>query len=60
MTPVVVVPGWWVESKGDFPVKAMNATYLVNYLATAKRRYAAEQLQAVATRLDELCRTVEF
>jgi hypothetical protein len=58
--PVIVVPGWWVESQGKFPTKAMNATYLVDYLVTAKRLFAPEQLQQMNARLDELCRTVEF
>jgi hypothetical protein len=58
--PVIVVPGWWVESLGDFPVKAMNATYLVNYLASAEWRFTPEQLRAINSRLDELCRTLEF
>jgi hypothetical protein len=35
--PVIVVPGWYVESKGNYPVKAMNAKYLVGYLEGAKR-----------------------
>jgi hypothetical protein len=30
--PVIVVPGWWVEAKGNYPVKVMNAKYLVGYL----------------------------
>jgi len=58
--PVIVVPGWWVESHGKFPTKAMNATYLVDYLVTAKRQFAPEQLHQMNARLDELCRTVEF
>jgi hypothetical protein len=58
--PVIVVPGWWVESQGKFSTKAMNATYLVDYLVSAKRLFAPEQLQQINARLDELCRTVEF
>jgi nuclease-like protein len=58
--PVIVVPGWWVESSGDFSVKAMNAKYLVNHLASLERRFTPDQLQAINSRLDELCRTLEF
>jgi hypothetical protein len=58
--PVIVMPGWWVESTGDYPIKAMNEKYLVNYLLNAKRLFAPQQLQGVSSRLDELCRTVEF
>jgi hypothetical protein len=44
--PVIVVPGWYVDSKGNFPVKAMPADYLVNdYLLPSKRKFAPEQLQ---------------
>lgn len=59
--PVIVVPGWFVRSKGNYPVKAMNAKYLAaTYLPSAPRRYGGDQLQAVIRRLDERCRTVEF
>jgi len=58
--PVIVVPGWYVESKGNYPVKAMNAKYLVGYLKGAKRVFSAEQLEATIRRLDERCRVVEF
>jgi len=58
--PVVVVPGWWVESLGNYPVKAMNAKYLVGYLTRSDRRFTAEQLRPVIRRLDERCRDLEF
>ena len=58
--PVIVVPGWYVESKGNYPVKAMNAKYLVGYLKGAKRVFSAEQLETTILRLDERCRVVEF
>jgi hypothetical protein len=58
--PVIVAPGWFVESLGNFPVRVMNATYLVNYLAGAERRFTPEQLRPINSRLDELCRTLEF
>jgi hypothetical protein len=58
--PVIVVPGWYVRDPGNFHVKAMNATYLVNYLKGEKRLFTPEQLGPVIQRLDERCRTVEF
>lgn len=58
--PVIVVPGWWVESKGNYPIKAMNAKYLVGYLQGAKREFSPEQLETTIRRLDERCRVVEF
>ncbi len=58
--PVIVVPGWFVESKGNYAVKAMNGDYLAGYLKRAKRIYEPEQLEAVIKRLDEKCRELEF
>jgi len=58
--PVVVVPGWWVESQGNYPVKAMNAEYLLGYIISSKARFTPQQLQPVLRRFEERCRTVEF
>jgi hypothetical protein len=58
--PVIVVPGWYVESKGNYPVKAMNAKYLVGYLTGAKPAYDAKDLRGVVKKLDEMCRDLEF
>jgi len=58
--PVIVVPGWYVESMGNYPVKAMNAKYLVGYLAGMKPVYEARELKGVVKRLDEVCRGLEF
>ena len=58
--PVLVVPGWWVEPSGNFPVKAMNAKYLVRYLMSHKRQFALDQLEPVRRRFEERCRDVEF
>ena len=58
--PVIVVPGWYVETLGNYPVKAMNAKYLVGYLAGSKPRFSAEQLRPIIRRIDERCRDLEF
>jgi len=58
--PVIVVPGWYVKSKGNYPVRAMNAIYLVEYLKGAKRMFTADQLGPIKRRLDEECRVLEF
>jgi hypothetical protein len=58
--PVIVVPGWYVESLGNYPVKAMNAKYLVGYLAGSKPVHEAKELRGVVKKLDELCRDLEF
>lgn len=59
--PVIVVPGWYVKSQGNYAVKVMNASYLVTeYLLKEPKLYKEEQLKGVRGRLDERCRTVEF
>jgi len=59
--PVIVVPGWYVESKGNYPVKAMPQTYLVNdFLLPVKRQFSEDKLLPIIRRLDERCRTLEF
>jgi hypothetical protein len=57
---VVVLPGWYVESLGKYPIKAMNATYLASYIANAERLFTDEQLRPIRRRLDERCRDQEF
>jgi hypothetical protein len=59
--PVIVVPGWYVDTKGNYPVKAMPANYLAeDFLPTAKRQFTLEQLQPLVRRFDERCRDLEF
>ena len=58
--PVIVVPGWYVESKGNYAVKAMNAKYLVGFLTGAKQVYGEKDLKGVRKKLDEVCRDLEF
>lgn len=58
--PVIVIPGWYVTSEGNYPVKAMNNTYLSGFLAGQKRRYRDDELEPLLRRLDERCRTLEF
>lgn len=58
--PVVAVPGWFVESKGDFAVKVMNAAYLAGYLRREGEKIAPAQVRRIVAALDEKCRDVEF
>ncbi|PWU14166.1 MAG: hypothetical protein C5B50_17835 [Verrucomicrobia bacterium] len=44
---VIVVPGWYVNSQGNYDVKAMPATYLVGYLKGEKPLYTPEELEPV-------------
>lgn len=55
------MPGWFVRSKGNYPVKDMNAKYLAEgFLRSFPRRVDADQLTPILRRLDERCRTLEF
>jgi hypothetical protein len=58
--PLVVVPGWYVETEGNFPVKVMNASYLAGYLRGQSEKIAAAQVRRIIAVLDEKCRDVEF
>ncbi len=60
--PVIVLPGWYVEAdkNGNFPVKAMNAKYLVGFLRGQQERIEAPQVKRIIAALDEKCRDVEF
>jgi hypothetical protein len=49
-----------VESQGNYPVKAMNAEYLLGYITSSKPRFTLEQLRPVLRRFEERCRDVEF
>jgi len=59
--PIIVVPGWYVKANGDWPVKVMNANYLVKNLSVfCKRRFTTAELQPLIRRFDERCRDLEF
>lgn len=57
---VVAIPGWYVETKGNFPVKVMNAAYLARFLRGQSPKLAAAQVQRIVALLDDKCRDVEF
>jgi hypothetical protein len=57
---VVTIPGWFVEPKGNFPVKVMNANYLVKYLRGQTTKLEPAQVQRIVAALDDKCRNVEF
>jgi hypothetical protein len=59
--PIIVVPGWYVKSRGRYSVMAMPANYLVRgCLLAAKRQFSPEQLLPLIRRFDERCRDLEF
>jgi len=57
--PVIVLPGWYVH-RSNYPVKSMNATYLIGFVKGARQLYTPEQLAPVKQRLEEKCRVLEF
>jgi hypothetical protein len=58
--PLVVLPGWYVETKGNFPVKVMNATYLAGYLRGQSEKIEPAQVRRIIVAVDDKCRDVEF
>lgn len=60
VSAVLVVPGWYVESTGNYPVKAMNAKYLAKALASQPPRLPPDAIQRIAHQVEQRCRDVEF
>ena len=60
--PLVVLPGWFVRiaEKGNFPVRVMNAIYLVRFLQEQDEKIEPAQVRRIIAALDEKCRDVEF
>jgi hypothetical protein len=60
--PIVVLPGWFIDpdKNKDFPVKAMNATYLAGHLRRQGESIDPPQVRRIIAALDEKCRDVEF
>jgi hypothetical protein len=60
--PLVVLPGWYVRivERGNFPVKVMNANYLVRFLQGQNEIIDPAQVRRIISALDEKCRDVEF
>jgi hypothetical protein len=57
---LVVLPGWFVQSSGDFLIKAMNTKYLAVYLRNRNERINLSQVRRIITALDEKCRDIDF
>jgi hypothetical protein len=58
--PLVVLPGWYIETKGNFPVKVMNARYLEGYLRSQPATLDPAQVSRIVAALEDKCRDVEF
>ncbi len=61
VTPVLVIPGWWVERKGKGRVVVFSGKEVARYLPDWGRREALtpQQVQVIGDRIDAHCRNVE-
>jgi len=57
---IIVIPGWFIDCKGNYPVKVMNTTYLRNHLRSQDQKLSEEQVSRIIKALDDQCRTLEF
>ena len=62
VSPLVVLPGWFVKisEKGNFPVWAMNGTFLPGHLQRQAERVDPAQVRRIISAIDDKCRDVEF
>jgi membrane protein implicated in regulation of membrane protease activity len=62
VAPLIVLPGWFVKisEKGNFPVWAMNATFLPGHLQRQSEKIEAAQVRRIISAIDDKCRDVEF
>lgn len=56
VTPVLVLPGWWVEAKGKGPVSVLNPKGLRSFLNGRAPALSAERQRAITAQLEERCR----
>ena len=61
VTPVLVIPGWWVERKGKGRVVVFSGKEVARHLPDWGRRGAlsAEQVQIIGDRIEAHCRNLE-
>jgi hypothetical protein len=55
VTPVLVMPGWWVDRRGKGPVSVLNAKELPNFLSRRGETLSAQDQSAIAAQLEERC-----
>jgi hypothetical protein len=56
VTPVLVLPGWWVEAKGKGPVTVLNPKGLRSLLNSRNPTLSDQQQRAINAQLEERCR----
>lgn len=55
VSPVLVLPGWWVEAKGKGPVSVLNPKGLRSFLNGRTPVLSAERQRAITAQLAERC-----
>jgi hypothetical protein len=60
VAPIIVIPGWYVVSRGNYAVKAMAPSYMAKYLAGLPQRLSDSQVRRIAHQVAQKCRDVEF
>lgn len=56
VSPVLVLPGWWVEGKGKGSVAALNPKGLPSFLTGRPSIFSDKQFRALNAQLEERCR----
>jgi hypothetical protein len=56
VTPVLVLPGWWVDIKGKGDVCVLNPKGIARFLEGRHVIHSPERFRAICGQLDELCR----
>jgi hypothetical protein len=56
VTPVLVLPGWWVEAKGKGSVTVLNPKGLRSFLNGRAPSLSDERQRAITAQLEERCR----
>jgi hypothetical protein len=56
VTPVLVLPGWWVDREGKSSISVLNAKECSNFFKGRPPTLSAERQRAIANQLEERCR----
>lgn len=56
VSPILVLPGWWVDAKGKGAVTVLNPKGLPSYLTGRSSVFSDKQFRALHAQLEERCR----
>jgi hypothetical protein len=56
VSPVLVLPGWWIDAKGKGPVSVLSHKGLPNFLSGRRSVFSDQQFRAISSQLEERCR----